>query len=140
MSPWHCGLRGATRRFVLLRKNTVLADTPLCAYSSTGCTGFQCPLAKCHQEGSASSSGFLFARLPLPLQLGRTAVWKRFLTVKVEWAAFESARCQRAVRSSDCPVPQITYSFARLYCNSPTYSPAFRRRSVQSLITDLLLS
>ena len=75
-----------------------------------------------------------------PSNLAKQPFGKRFLTVKVEWAAFESARCQRAVRSSDCPVPQITYSFARLYCNSPTYSPAFRRRSVQSLITDLLLS
>jgi hypothetical protein len=75
-----------------------------------------------------------------PSNLAKQPFGKRFLTVKVEWAACESARSQRAVRSSDCPVPQITYSFAPLYCNSPTYSPAFRRRSVQSLITDLLLS
>jgi hypothetical protein len=71
----------------------------------------------------ASSSGFLFARLPLPLQLGQTAVWQKIFDCQSRMAAFGSARCQRAVRSSDCPVPQITYSFARLYCNSPTYSP-----------------
>jgi hypothetical protein len=54
LAGYSAGYARDTPLCLLTRDHHLLAGTPLCAYSSTGCTGFECPMVKCHQESSLS--------------------------------------------------------------------------------------
>jgi hypothetical protein len=46
----------------------------------------------------ASSSGFLFARLPLPLQLGQTAVWQKIFDCQSRMGRLRECTMSKGLR------------------------------------------